>query len=110
MDQVSCVSSRGDWTKGHAPRILAGTPQQNGEGRTMGGVDSQPRPLIQDQASERLDSWKEIAAYLKKEVRTVQRWEKNLGLPVRRLAHGKQGTVFAYKSELDSWWRESQSK
>jgi TolB-like protein len=65
--------------------------------------------LIQDPTSERLDSWKEIAAYLKKEVRTVQRWEKNLGLPVRRLAHGKQGTVFAYKSELDSWWRESQS-
>ena len=76
----------------------------------MGGVDSQPRPLIQDPASDRLDSWKEIAAYLKKEVRTVQRWEKNMGLPVRRLAHGKQGTVFAYKSELDSWWRESQSK
>jgi TolB-like protein/Flp pilus assembly protein TadD len=66
--------------------------------------------LIQDPASERLDSWKEIAAYLKKEVRTVQRWEKNLGLPVRRLAQGKQGTVFAYKSELDSWWRQSQSK
>lgn len=76
----------------------------------MGGVGSQPRPLIQDPANARLDSWKEIAAYLKKEVRTVQRWEKNLGLPVRRLAQGKQGTVFAYKSELDTWWRESQSK
>jgi TolB-like protein/Flp pilus assembly protein TadD len=62
------------------------------------------------QVSERLDSWKEIATYLKKEVRTVQRWEKSSDLPVRRLAHGKQGTVFAYKSDLDAWWRESQSK
>jgi len=60
--------------------------------------------------NDRLDSWKEIAAYLKKEVRTVQRWEKSSGLPVRRLVHGKQGTVFAYKSELDAWWQESQSK
>lgn len=59
---------------------------------------------------DRLDSWKEIAAYLKKEVRTVQRWEKNLRMPVRRLAQGKQGTVFAYKADLDAWWEESQSK
>src|ERR1022692_1227927 len=61
-------------------------------------------------ANDRLDAWKEIAAYLKKEVRTVQRWEKSLDLPVRRLAHGKQGSVFAYKSELDAWWQLSQSK
>src|SRR6266566_2867067 len=76
------------------------------------GVDGiQPQPAVQDRpAQDRLDSWKEIAAYLKKEVRTVQRWEKNFGLPVRRLAHGKLGTVFAYKQDLDAWWRESQSK
>jgi TolB-like protein/Flp pilus assembly protein TadD len=61
-------------------------------------------------ANDRLDSWKEIAAYLNKEVRTVQRWEKSLGLPVRRLAQGKQGTVFAYKLDLDAWWQESQTK
>src|ERR1700692_4553072 len=59
--------------------------------------------------SESLDSWKEIAAYLKRDVRTVQRWEKNLRLPVRRLAQGKLGPVFAYKHELDAWWQESQS-
>jgi TolB-like protein len=53
---------------------------------------------------ERLDSWKEIAAYLKRGARTVQRWEREQGLPVHRLAHGKQGQVFAYKSELDAWW------
>ena len=75
----------------------------------MNGAGTQARPAAPDQTNDRLDSWKEIAAYLKKEVRTVQRWEKSSGLPVRRLAHGKQGTVFAYKSELDAWWQESQS-
>ena len=77
----------------------------------MGGDGTQPRMTAQDRpASDRLDSWKEIAAYLNKEVRTVQRWEKNLGLPVRRIAQGKQGTVFAYKLDLDAWWQESQTK
>jgi TolB-like protein/Flp pilus assembly protein TadD len=77
----------------------------------MGGDLSQPQTALPAQAgNDRLDSWKEIAAYLKKDVRTVQRWEKSAGLPVRRLTHGKLGTVFAYKSELDAWWRESQSK
>ena len=77
----------------------------------MGADGIQPQPTIQHQpANDRLDSWKEIAGYLKKEVRTVQRWEKNLGLPVRRFAQGKQGTVFAYKSDLDAWWQESQSR
>jgi TolB-like protein/Flp pilus assembly protein TadD len=77
----------------------------------MGGDGIQPRPVVQERpADDRLDSWKEIAAYLKKEVRTVQRWEKSSGLPVRRLAHGKLGTVFAYKPDLDTWWQEKQSK
>ena len=76
----------------------------------MNGKGTQARSPALDSTNDRLDSWKEIAAYLKKEVRTVQRWEKISGLPVRRLAHGKQGTVFAYKSELDAWWKESQSK
>lgn len=92
----------------------------------MGGDGTQPRMTAQDRpandrpgnerlandrlANDRLDSWKEIAAYLNKEVRTVQRWEKSLGLPVRRLVQGKQGTVFAYKLDLDAWWRESQTK
>jgi TolB-like protein/Flp pilus assembly protein TadD len=68
------------------------------------------RPGNDRLANNRLDSWKEIAAYLNKEVRTVQRWEKSLGLPVRRIAQGKQGTVFAYKLDLDAWWQESQTK
>lgn len=54
--------------------------------------------------SERLESWKEIAAYLKRSVRTVHRWEKEEALPVRRHLHKKLGTVYAYKPEIDAWW------
>src|SRR5450759_1385660 len=52
----------------------------------------------------RLDSWKEIAAYLKRGARTVQRWEREEGLPVHRLPHEKLGSVYAYPAELDAWW------
>ena len=52
----------------------------------------------------RLDSWKEIAAYLKRDVRTVQRWEKREGLPVHRHVHDKLSSVYAYRFELDAWW------
>src|SRR5512133_3620459 len=52
----------------------------------------------------RLDSWKEIAGYLRRDVRTVQRWEKEEGLPVHRLQHGKLGSVYAHPAELDAWW------
>src|SRR5215510_540761 len=55
-------------------------------------------------ANDRLDSWKEIAAYLRKGVRTVQRWERTENLPVRRHGQDRAGSVFAYKSELDAWW------
>jgi hypothetical protein len=57
-------------------------------------------------SNERLESWKEIASYLKKGVRTVQRWERTEGLPVRRLGQDRTGFVFAYKSEVDAWWLE----
>ncbi len=53
---------------------------------------------------ERLDSWKEIAAYLKRDVRTVRRWEKTQNLPVHRHAYLKRGLVYAYKPEIDEWW------
>src|ERR1700680_4357649 len=53
---------------------------------------------------KRLSSWKEIAAYLQKDVRTVQRWEKNERLPVHRKPHDKLSSVYAYESELEAWW------
>jgi len=51
-----------------------------------------------------LDSWKEIAVFFRREVRTVQMWEKKEGLPVRRQQHGKLGSVFAFRRELEQWW------
>jgi non-specific serine/threonine protein kinase len=55
---------------------------------------------------DRLDSWKEIAAYLSRSVRTVRRWEESEGLPVHRHMHQSLGSIYAYKSELDSWRRK----
>ena len=52
----------------------------------------------------RLDSWKEIAAYLRRGTRTVQRWEREEGLPVRRLHHEKLGSVYAFPKDLDAWF------
>lgn len=50
-----------------------------------------------------LTSWKEIARYLGKGVRTVQRWEASFGLPVRR-AHGDScSAVIALTDEIDAW-------
>lgn len=54
-------------------------------------------------AARRLESWKRIAQYLNRDVRTVQRWEATEGLPVHRLRHRRQGSVFAYADELDAW-------
>jgi len=56
----------------------------------------------------RLDSWKEIAAYLGRGIRTVQRWEREEGLPVHRLAHAERGSVFADPIELTEWWKSRQ--
>jgi tetratricopeptide (TPR) repeat protein/type II secretory pathway predicted ATPase ExeA len=55
---------------------------------------------------KRLDSWKAIAAYLNCGVRTVQRWEKTEGLPVRRHVHQAQATVYAFVSDIDRWREE----
>lgn len=54
-------------------------------------------------SSQRLESWKAIANYLSRTVRTVQRWESEEGLPVHRHLHRKQGSVYAYAPELDGW-------
>jgi len=57
---------------------------------------------------KKLVSWKEIAVHLGREIRTVQRWEKTEGLPVRRHEHQKRSTVYAYASELDEWFKKRQ--
>jgi len=52
---------------------------------------------------QRLDSWKEIAKHLGREVRTVIRWEHEKGLPVHRVPGGKRQGVYAYRTEIDAW-------
>lgn len=60
--------------------------------------------MTHDERETPLESWKEIAAYLKRDVTTVRRWEKQQGLPVHRHLHEARSSVFAYRSELDVWW------
>ncbi len=64
------------------------------------GITSIEKPL-----QDRLDSWKEIAAYLKRDVTTVQRWEKREGMPIHRHLHDRMGSVYASRAELDAWTR-----
>lgn len=73
---------------------------------TNGAATSSPGPSPD---AARLHSWKEIAAYLQRDVRTVQRWEKNEGLPIHR-REGNVGGVFAFRGELDAWWTTKQGR
>src|SRR5271163_2831359 len=61
------------------------------------------RTLSETPSERRLDSWKEIATYLDRDVTTVQRWERQEGMPVHRHLHHKRGSVYALGSELDAW-------
>jgi hypothetical protein len=58
------------------------------------------------ESADRFESWKEIAAYLGRNVRTVQRWERLEGLPVHRHHHLKLGSVYAFRREIDEWRRQ----
>ncbi len=64
-------------------------------------------PENQDHPRARLHGWKDIAAHFDKGVRTVQRWEKDVGLPVRRLGPGPSESVYAFTDELEAWSRRA---
>ena len=66
---------------------------------------SRGMPPPEGPPDDRLDSWKEIAAYLSRDVTTVQRWEKREGMPVHRHLHDRIGSVYASRAELDAWVR-----
>lgn len=53
-----------------------------------------------------LGSWKEIAVYLHRGVRTTQRWEKQNDLPIHRVGNGSRGPVFAFSSEIADWLQQ----
>ncbi len=67
-------------------------------------------PVPEKPSGKRLDSWKEIAVYLNRDVTTVQRWEKREGMPVHRHVHDKRGSVYALSGELDGWIRIRSSR
>ncbi len=79
------------------------TPDIPASGATL-GPEGSPLP------GKKLDSWGEIASYLGREVRTVQRWERTEDLPVHRHEHKKKSTVYAYAGELDAWIKQRQPK
>src|SRR5260221_4857940 len=87
---------------GYNPQIF-----RPAQGSLMGTSKPQPQIRPTEASDARLDSWKEIAAYLKRDERTVRRWEAE-GLPVRRKVHKKQASVYAYKGEIDAWWDAGQ--
>src|SRR6266436_6201189 len=87
---------------GYNPQIF-----RPAQGSLMGTSKPQPQIRPTEASDARLDSWKEIAAYLKRDERTVRRWEAE-GLPVRRKVHKKQASVYAYKGEIDTWWDAGQ--
>src|ERR1700688_5181959 len=62
----------------------------------MGNRETEP-------SETRLDSWKEIAAYLQRQTKTVRRWEREEGLPVHRHSHERRSSVYAYPSEIEAW-------
>jgi Tol biopolymer transport system component len=68
-------------------------------------MDKPPPDVPPGPNDGRLDSWKKIAVYLKRDVTTVQRWEKREGMPVHRHLHDKTGSVYAFRTELDAWSR-----
>ena len=68
-----------------------------------------PHSPAGSQDARHLDSWGEIAAHLHRSVSTVQRWEKQEGLPVHRIAHSKLGSIYAISSELDAWYEARSS-
>ena len=78
--------------------LVTRTKQESAMGEPFPGTPPSVRP-----AEDRLDSWKEIAAYLNRDVTTVQRWEKREGMPVHRHLHDRMGSVYASRAELDAW-------
>ena len=66
--------------------------------------------IVKIDRGTRLDSWKEVAAYLGRGERTVKRWESERGLPAYRVPGGGRACVYAYTAELDEWLGSEKAK
>jgi Tol biopolymer transport system component len=95
------------WIGCQNPRRLSGDRLEP----TLDDSDNnQSGPSVGARQEGRLDSWKKIASYLKRDVTTVQRWERREGMPVHRHVHGKLGSVYAFRLELDAWWESRRTR
>src|SRR5436309_13128405 len=93
------VPGRGRYNSGPRGSQQLRTKQESPMGEPSPGAPSESPP------EDRPDSWKEIAAYLQRDVTTVQRWEKRAGMRVHRHLHDKMSSVYALRAELDAWAR-----
>lgn len=75
----------------------------------VAGSVPQPQLREPDKTAAPLGSWKEIASFFARTIRTVQRWERTESLPVYRHRHERGSTVYAFESELIAW-RDIRSK
>lgn len=82
----------------HSKEVARGAKRAEIQGDSVSGMARQTAAQL-----EILSGWKEIANYLRKGVRTVQRYECELGLPIRRPSGKSVGSVFATKAEIDAW-------
>jgi hypothetical protein len=80
-------------------------PSQRGDQAREQGIQASYESATATRAT--LQTWKEIASELNCGVRTAQRWERTLGLPVRRLGRGSRARVVAFKDELQRWLRKN---
>jgi hypothetical protein len=97
-----------DFSKTSVAEACTENPQAAKKGHDpMSGMDAKEMNAVVrstfDPDMNRLDTWKEIAVYLGREVRTAQRWAKREGLPVHRHFHAKASTIYAFKHEVDAW-------
>jgi len=84
--------------------MAAGPPRERQQASTDGNAPPRCTIAAMNAPDDRLESWKKIAAYLRRDVRTVQRWEQGNGLPIHRLQRAQRAVPYAYKKELDAWW------
>ncbi len=102
------VHRKGDSSKLHVRVLDTATgkvAETNASGVSEALVEAKrllgiPRQTPKEEGA--LHSWREIAAYIGKSVRTVQRWESLLGFPVHKNGNSE---VVAYRHELDAWTR-----
>ena len=78
-------------------------PKRSADNAAHTPATEKEAPKRPEQQTAALQSWKEIAEYMGRGVRTVQRWERDAGLPIRRPRIGDRGPVIAFPDELDKW-------